>query len=69
VGDSMFEGVPSLEGLLRHQLLLTQHVGKIKGAFELCDITSTPHGTESSKVHYNPVVWGRCCHIMLCYVT
>jgi hypothetical protein len=29
--------------LLRHRLLSVQHVGRVRGAFGLCEIISTPH--------------------------
>ena len=37
------EGCAPWHILLRHYLLTTQHSGRIKGSFDLCDIISSPH--------------------------
>jgi hypothetical protein len=37
------QGSSPLQVLLRHRLLLMQHVGRTRRPLELCDIISTPH--------------------------
>jgi hypothetical protein len=55
--------VPCLEGcspwqvLLRHGLLMTQHNGKVRGSFGLCDIISTTEIFQVSSSFIIKSIW------------
>jgi hypothetical protein len=39
----VFGGVSALAGSFQHRLRSTQHLGRVQGSFDLCEIISTTH--------------------------